>query len=93
MRNNHGTKIDKNTEIIYHIHTNEPEKLPKRRAMHGFDNRSFWVNDERADNELDSINYYRVFKQAVPDEYNVTAVTVGFNTDGKITWTGCFRIE
>ena len=36
---------------------------------------------------------YRVFERALPSEYNITAVTVGFNTDGKITWTGSFRVE
>lgn len=36
-----GKEIDKNTEVIYHIHTDEPEKLPERRVQYGFDNRGF----------------------------------------------------
>lgn len=85
--------LDANTEIIYHIHTTEPEKLPKYRISSGFDNRGFRVGAERADNELEGIEHYRVFEKEIPDEYNVTAVVVGFNTDGTITWNNSFRIE
>ncbi len=86
-----GSEIDKNTEIIYHIHTNEPEKLPERRVQYGFDNRGFGVGDERAENELEGIDHYRVFEKEIPEEYHVTAIVVGFNTDGTITWTESFR--
>ena len=86
-----GSEIDKNTEIIYHIHTNEPEKLPERRVQYGFDNRGFRVGDERAENELEGIDHYRVFEKEIPEEYHVTAIVVGFNTDGTITWTESFR--
>ena len=86
-----GKKIDKNTEVIYHIHTDEPEKLPGIRVQYGFDNRGFRVGTERADNELESIDHYRVFEKEIPEEYNVTAVVVGFNTDGIVTWTDSFR--
>ena len=86
-----GSDIDKNTEIIYHIHTNEPEKLPARRVQYGFDNRGFRVGPEKAENELESIDHYRVFEKEIPEEYNVTAVVVGFNTDGTITWNDSFR--
>lgn len=86
-----GSEIDKNTEIIYHIHTNEPEKLPERRVQYGFDNRGFRVGDERAENELEGIDHYRVFEKEIQEEYHVTAIVVGFNTDGTITWTESFR--
>ena len=86
-----GSEIDKNTEIIYHIHTNEPEKLPERRVQYGFNNRGFRVGDERAENELEGIDHYRVFEKEIPEEYHVTAIVVGFNTDGTITWTESFR--
>ena len=86
-----GSEIDKNTEIIYHIHTNEPEKLPEKRVQYGFDNRGFRVGPEKAENELESINHYRVFQKEIPEEFNVTAVVVGFNTDGTITWMDSFR--
>lgn len=86
-----GKKIDKNTEVIYHIHTDEPEKLPERRVQYGFDNRGFRAGAERAENELESIDQYRVFEREIPEGYNVTAIVVGFNTDGTITWTESFR--
>ena len=86
-----GTEIDKNTEVICHIHTDEPEKLPERRVQYGFDNRGFRVGDERAENELEGIDHYRVFEKEIPEEYHVTAIVVGFNTDGTITWTESFR--
>lgn len=88
-----GTDIDKNTEVIFHIHTNEPEKLPERRVQYGFDNRGFRVGAERADNEMTSIDHYRVFEKEIPEEYHVTAIVVGFNTDGTVTWNDSFRIE
>lgn len=88
-----GTEVDKNTEVIFHIHTNEPEKLPESRVQHGFDNRGFRVGAERADNELEGIEHYRVFEKEISEEYHVTAIVVGFNTDGTITWTGSFRVE
>lgn len=88
-----GSEIDKNTEIIYHIHTTEPEKLPERRIIYGFDNRGFRVGAERIDDELGSIEHYRVFEKEIPQEYNVTAVVIGFNTDGTIIWSDSFRIE
>ena len=88
-----GTEIDKNTEVIYHIHTDEPEKLLENRVQYGFDNRGFRVGTERAENELEPIDHYRVFERGIPEGYNVTAIVVGFNTDGAITWNDSFRIE
>ena len=88
------SNIDRNTEIIYHIHTDEPEKLPEHRVQYGFDNRGFRVSvDQKAANELDGIDHYRVFQKEITEEYRVTAVIVGFNTDGTVTWTDSFRIE
>jgi hypothetical protein len=86
-----GTEVDKSTEVIYHIHTDDPEKLPEKRVQYGFDNRGFRVGPEKAENELESIDHYRVFEKEIPEEYNVTAVVVGFNTDGIVTWTDSFR--
>ena len=86
-----GTEVDKSTEVIYHIHTDEPEKLPEIRVQYGFDNRGFRVGTERADNELEGIEHYRVFKKEIPEEYHVTAIVVGFNTGGTITWNDSFR--
>ena len=86
--------IDRNTEIIYHIHTTEKDRLPERRIQYGFDNRGFRVKaDEQAENELPGIDHYRVFYREIPQEYYVTAVVVGFSTDGAITWNDSFRIR
>lgn len=87
-----GKEIDKNTEVIYHIHTDEPEKLPERRVQYGFDNRGFRVGAEQAENELEGIEHYRVFEKEIPGNYHVTAIVVGFNTDGTITWDDSFRL-
>ena len=48
------------TGIIYHIFTNEAEKLPEKRVEYGFESRSFHSGDG---SELDSISGYRVFCQ------------------------------
>ena len=88
-----GSEIDKKTEIIYHIYTDEPEKLPEKRVQYEFDNRGFSIDSEKSDKEFDYIEHYRVFEQEIPKEYNVTAIVVGFNTDGTITWDDSFRIE
>lgn len=61
--------------------------------QNGFDNRGFRVGTERAENELEPIDHYRVFERGIPEGYNVTAIVVGFNTDGAITWNDSFRIE
>ena len=81
-------ELDSSTEIIYHLHTNEPEKLPERRVQYKFDNRGFRVG---TDKEIESIGHYRVFEDIIPTDYNVTAIVVGFNTEGTITWTESFR--
>ena len=54
-------------------------------------NRGFRVSAERAENELEQIDHYRVFEREIPEEYNVTAIVVGFNTEDTITWTESFR--
>ena len=88
------SNIDRNTEIIYHIHTDEPNKLPDNRIQYEFDNRGFRESvDQKAANELNGIGHYRVFQKEIPEEYHVTAVVVGFNTDGVVTWTDSFRVD
>lgn len=86
--------LDSNTEVIYHIHTDEPEKLPEKRIQYGFDNRGFRARrDQKHANEVTEISHYRVFKVEIPTEYHVTAVVVGFNTDKVITWRSEFRVN
>lgn len=89
-----GKEIDNNTEIIYHIYTDDQDLLPEKRKASGFDNRGFRLfSDVKAGNELESINGYRVFEKEIPEDYHVTSIVVGFNTDGKITWTDSFRVN
>ena len=84
-----GYDIDDSTEIIYHIDTNEPEKLPENRKQYGFDNLGFRATS----NETEGINHYRVFVREIPEEYNITGITVGFNVHEKITWSKRFRVS
>ena len=89
-----GEEIDYNTKVIYGIHTDEPERLPENRIQYGFDYGGFQVKaDERAANELDSIEGYRVFTRKIPKNYHVTYIVVGFNTDGTITWEEKLGVE
>ncbi len=88
-----GTAIDKRTEIIFHLRTNEPYKLPAQRRQYKFDNLGFRAG---ANNEITRQIHsgkYRVFERDIPEEYNITAVMVGYNTDKKIQWTRWFRLS
>ncbi len=91
-----GWDISSSTDVIYHIQTDEPEKLPESRVQYGFDNRGFKVREENK-NELDSVStevgMFSVFEREIPAEYNVTAITVGYNTSGTIPWVEYFRVE
>ena len=87
-----GSAIDKRTEIIFHLHTNEPEKLPAHRKKYGFDNRGFRAGAKNEITQRMRCGKYRAFVRDIPEEYNVTAVMVGFNTWGTIQWTRCFRL-
>ena len=82
--------IDPATEIIYHIHTDEPEKLAETRKKYGFDNRGFRTETGR---EMEAIGRYRVFEKEIPSEYHVAEVVVGFNTGGKLNWEQNFRVD
>lgn len=86
-----GTEIDENTEIIYHLHTNEPDILPKERIRYGFDNLGFRSGTGE---ELVNIDdHYRVFVADIPTEYLITAITVGFSTNRTVEWMDYFRIS
>ena len=85
-----GCDLDDNTEIIYHLYTDEPEKLPENRIQYGFDNRGFRAGGS---NEEPSIGRYRVFEDMIPDIYRVISISVGFNTGGEIPWRAYFRID
>lgn len=82
-------ELDSSTEIIYHLRTNTPELLPAKRRQYRFDNRGFRLG---SDKETTVIGRFRVFEDIIPDYYNVTAIVVGFNTQGTITWIDSFRV-
>lgn len=84
-----GSDIEPTTEIIYHIQTDEPHKLPEKRKLSGFDNRGFRTGSGV---ELEEIDHYRVFQKEIPQEYHITSITVGFNPGGHVVWSDTFRI-
>ena len=67
--------FSKNTEIIYHIHTNKTELLSKERQHLGFENRGF------AFGEINKDKNYKVFKKNIPTGYPITYINVGINLD------------
>lgn len=85
--------LGNNNEIIFHIYTDESERLPEKRIQYGFDNRGFRVKkDEMQRNEIERIGRYRAFIQEIPTEYHITAIFVGINIDGIIVWHKGFRL-
>ena len=87
-----GTDIDAQTEIICHLHTNEPEKLPAGREQYGFDNIGFHPNGKAEITETMQCGRYRVFEREIPMQYPITLVRVGLHMNDKIGWTGYFRL-
>ena len=81
-----GDDIAEDTEIIYHIHTNEPELLPEHRIVHGFDNLGFYPKN--ADRTLGS---YRLFIRPIPVDYPITSIIVGLYPGGEVVWNSSFR--
>lgn len=82
-----GNEIPERTEIIYHLHTNEPDKLPEARQKYKSDNLGFMA--DKAQCKL--IGKYRVFEAAIPNEYPITAIGVGYSTQGIVSWKDYFR--
>lgn len=78
-----GTDVEDKTEIIYHIHTSQPDLLPQNRIKHGFENWGFNINDK---SEKERIGKYRVFEKPIPSQYPVTYIGAGFNNNGVIVW-------
>lgn len=85
-----GCDIGQNTEIVYHLYTNEPENLPENRAKYGFDNRGFYSDSGK---KTSLSGRYRIYEDIIPNQYNVTSVTVGYSTDGINKWVQSFRIK
>lgn len=82
-----GQDIPQNSEIIYHLYTNEPERLPAERQRWQFDNRGFFADDR----ESEYCGRYRVFAADIPTDYAVTSISTGFSTEGEICWIDSFR--
>lgn len=78
-----GAEIDSKTEIIYHIHTDSPELLPESRIKHKFDNWGFYFNDKSG---KERIGKYHVFEKAIPSQYPISQINVGFNNGISIIW-------
>ena len=84
-----GCELNDDTRIIYQLRTNEPEKLPIKRVQYGFDNRGFKPGGK---NEKGTLEHYRIFEASLPEEYNITAVTVGFGLGKRVLWSKRFRV-
>ncbi len=85
-----GREIPTDTELICHLYTNEPEKLPEARRASRFDNIGFFA-DLAGERELGGFADCRVFTAVLPDSYPVTAVMVGYGRGGKVIWEENFR--
>lgn len=82
-----GKEIPENTEIIYHLYTNEPEKLPEARWKYQSDNLGFMVDNVGGK----QAGRYRAFEAPLPTEYPITAIGVGYSTHGIVSWKEYFR--
>lgn len=85
-----GYDVPLETEIIYHVYTNENDKLPKHMMKYGFDNLGFQVQN---DEDQRIIGNYLIYSEEIPNNYNVTVVVIGLNIDGEITWYDYFRVS
>lgn len=84
-----GKDFDAN--LIYHLHTSEPENLPENRKQYGFDNRFLPLDGDKELTKTMNCGKYRVFYDIIPQEYYVTAVMVGMNKGPNILWNQYFR--
>lgn len=84
-----GKDFDSN--LIYHLHTSEPENLPENRKQYGFDNRFLPLDGNKELTNTMNCGKYRVFSDIIPQEYYVTAVMVGMNKGPDILWRQYFR--
>ena len=87
-----GSPLDKRTEIVFHLHTNEPEKLPEKRRKYKFDNLGFRAGGKNELTGTMRCGKYRVFEREIPSGYHITAVRVGFYADKKMQWERYFKV-
>ena len=77
-------EIPEDTELLCHLSTNEPEKLPENRRASRFDNIGFMA-------ELASKDGCRIFSAALPAEYRITSIRTGYAQHGMVQWEENFR--
>ncbi len=85
-----GGEIPSETEIICHLTTDEPEKLPEARRASRFDNVGFYP-DRAGEREIRGFDGCRVFTLTLPAEYHITAVRTGCAVKGIVRWEENFR--
>ena len=88
-----GSSLNRKTEFVFHLHTDEPNRLPEPRKKYRFDNRGFRAGDKNEITRTMRSGKYRVFVREIPAEYHITAVSVGFYADKKMQWSRQFRVE
>ncbi len=81
--------MDGSTGVIYYLFTTEPDKLQETRRQLKFDNRG--IHLEKSNIMPSCYGDYIVLTVPLPTEYRVTAIMVGFNIEGIITWAQYFR--
>ena len=79
--------------IFFHLHTDEPDRLPEPRKKYRFDNRGFRAGDKNEITRTMRSGKYRVFVREIPAAYHITAVSVGFYAEKKMQWSRQFRVD
>ena len=82
--------IPADTELVCHLFTNEPWRLPEARRASRFDNIGFFA-DLAGGQELKGFDGCRVFTMVLPDSYSVSAVMAGYALGGRVIWEENFR--
>ena len=88
-----GSPLDRKTEMVFRLYTDEPGRLPEPRKKYGFDNLGFRAGDKNEITRTMRSGKYRVFVSEIPAAYHITAVSVGFYADKKMQWSRQFRVE
>ena len=88
-----GFPLDRKTEMVLHLYTDEPGWLPEPRKKYGFDNLGFRAGDKNEITRTMRSGKYRVFVCEIPAAYHITAVSVGFYADKRMQWSRQFRVE
>ncbi len=71
-----GANIDKRTEIIYQVHSDQTDLLPETERKLGFENLFFFIGSKY---ELLQYGKYYVMERLIPSNYSITYINVGLN--------------